>query len=141
MAFLRGVSDLPPGWGGAALKLAISNVATNSGANTNVTLPASGSFVQPVSAAVIRVKTLTVGVNATCKVAAIIGTDASNANNLIQVYGGDGGASPAGVGIDESFSIRSDVSLGSINVVVNVATNNCTHDVSIAANPPQAVDQ
>jgi hypothetical protein len=140
MAFLRGVTDLPPGWGGAQIKLVLANVATNTG-NTNVSLPASGSFSSPVSAAIIRVKSLTVGVNATVKVAAIIGTDAGNASNLIQVYGGDGSASPAGVGIDESFSIRSDVSFGSINVVVNVATNNCTHDVSIAANPPQAVNE
>lgn len=119
------------------LKLSINGTATNTG-NTNITLPASGSFSSPVYEGVIRVFTSTIGVNATCKVAAIFGTDASNASNVIQIYGGDGSATPAGIGLDESFHLRSQVSFGSINVVVNVATNNCAHDVHLTANPPRA---
>jgi hypothetical protein len=131
------VAQNPPGYGHDSLRLVTQNITTNVG-NTNVTIPTSGSFAQPLTMGFVRVFTTTLGVNATCKVAAIIGTDSTNANNQVQVYGGDGSASPAGVGIDESIFIRSATTFSSINVVVNVATNNCVHEVHISGNSPRA---
>jgi hypothetical protein len=135
MAFINTVATTYPGNGQPSIWIQRSNVATNTG-NTNVTLPASGSFSPPIRLAYIRVKTLTIGVNATVKVALITITDSTNANNVVQIYPGDGAASAAGVPIDQTYDLGPwDVTASSVNVVVNVATNNCTHDVEIAAGP------
>lgn len=135
MAFSNTVATTYPGNGTPTITIQRANVATNTG-NTNVTLPASGSFSPPIRVAYVRVKTLTLGVNSTVKVALITATDSTNANNVIQIYPGDSAASAAGTGLDQTYELGPwDITVGSINVVVNVATNNCAHDVEIAAGP------
>jgi hypothetical protein len=135
MAFVNTVATTFPGNGTPTVWIQRANVATNTG-NTNVTLPSSGAFTPPLRVFDVRVKTLTLGVNATCKVALITATDSTNANNVIQIYSGDSAASAAGTAIDQTYQMGpTDITVSSINVVVNVATNNCTHDVEIAGNP------
>lgn len=131
MAFVRTIQSVLPGFGTPSIVVQRTNVTTNTG-NTNVTLPATGSFSPSAGTGMIRVKSNVIGVNATCKVALITATDNTT---TVQLYAGDAAASSAGVGIDEVFEFVTDLNLTSITVVVNVATNNCTHDVEFAGNP------
>ena len=131
MAFAKSVKDILPSFGSPTTTVQRSNVTTNVGATT-VTLPASGNFQPTISTGRIRVKSLTIGANATFIITGITGTDGTT---TISLYGGDTAASAAGVGIDRQVSFRCDLNLTSVSVVITVATTNSTCDVEIAGNP------
>lgn len=138
MAFKSPGADLLPGYDGSLVKVQVAAAATAAG-NTNVVLPATGNFAIPVYAGMVRVKTVTIGENASIGVLGIIGRDSTNALNFVQISGGDGSATTNGMGIDQCYLFRTDLSFSTINVVISVSNNDCTHDVEIAANPPRAV--
>jgi hypothetical protein len=142
MSVNRPVTSDFPGPGVATTYVKRENVACNAG-TTVITVPASGNFSPPLSNGMVRVKnaltTGGVGVNATTKVASVTvtGPPASNtaaAAVTVQVFGGDANASAAGTGIDEVYSIFTDISIQTAAISVTTATNTCYCDVEVAGN-------
>lgn len=131
MSLLKSIMAVLPGFGHAGTYQKREGVATNSGGDTTITVPASGSLTPTLSKGMIRVKTATVGVNATVLLKSVTATDGST---TISLYAPDSAASSAGVGIERVIPFCTDLNLTSISVVLTVGTANCTHDVEVAGN-------
>jgi len=139
MSFTKSIKSLFPGYGQCTSYGASTNVNTNTGSNVTITLntntSTSSNTVTPISQAMsngkIRVRTNVIGVNAVSKIVSITATDGTT---TVQLYAGDANGTTAGVGLDETFDFVTNLSLNSFSVVVNVTTNNCTHDVEVGGN-------
>lgn len=121
--------------------------ATSYGANLNVSTPVATTAVtiatnstasntlsplsQALSNGAIRVRTNSVGAASTQKVVNITATDGTT---TISLYGGDGAATAAGQGLDETIDFVTQLNLNSFTVNIAVTANTSTHDVEVAGN-------
>lgn len=124
MAIVNKVAKILPGLGSGAT-VSNLNVSCASGAVTNVVLNA---FPTTFSAGKIRVQSLALGVNATCKITNILGTDGTTTQ---QLYAGDAAQTANGQSYVNEIEFITDLALTSINVAINVVNNTSTFDVEV----------
>lgn len=129
MSLNSSVNQIHPGFGSPTVQLQRLNVVTNAG-NTTVTLPVSGSFSPTtITKGWLRVRTNSIGVNATFKIINISGTDGTSTDLF-----STGQANLTGAGQRMEFLIPfiTELNLTSISISVNVNTNNSTMDFDLA---------
>ena len=128
MAVTKTVGKLAPGIGSGDAVVQNLAVTANVGA-VAVRLPSgSTSFAPTASAGIIRIKSATIGTNATFLVNSITGTDGTTTINLV---GAVDTASSAGIGIDRIYHFLTELNLTSITINITVGTANSTVDAEV----------
>jgi len=127
MTILNSVGCVAAGFGSGDYYQKREGVTTNVGA-TAITIPSSGNLSPTARSGRIRVKSATIGTNATFIVGKITATDGSS---TVQLYGGDTAATSAGVGLSFILDFITDLNLTIITVNVTIGTANSTVDVEL----------
>lgn len=109
----------------------VVNTNTSVASNNTITGVQVSPLTQAISNGKIRVRSFTVGTNATFSTGIITATDGTT---TVSLYAGDAAASAAGNAYDRVFEFCTNLSLTSFSIPVTVAANASSVDIEVAGN-------